>query len=148
MLGTISSTFHGRDIFAPAAAHIARGDDWTSAGPVLAQPVRLAIQPASLDAAGIKGRVVSLDGPFGNLITNVSADHFQSLGYRIGEKVHIEVGGTEFTVPYVKTFGDVPEGQPLLYIDSSGLLSIAINQGNFAATHHITPPTTLIVPKK
>jgi S-adenosylmethionine hydrolase len=148
MLGTISSTFHGRDIFAPAAAHIARGDDWGSAGPVLAQPVRLAIQPASVSAAGIEGRVVSLDGPFGNLITNVSADRFQALGYRIGEKVRIEVGGAEFTVPYVKTFGDVPAGQPLLYIDSSGLVSIATNQGNFATAHRITPPTTLIVSKK
>jgi S-adenosylmethionine hydrolase len=148
MLGTISSTFHGRDIFAPAAAHIARGDDWTGAGPVLSQLVRLEPAPASLEAGGIRGTVVSLDGPFGNLITNISVQRFGALGYQLGEQVHIKIGEAELSAPYVRTFGDVPAGQPLLYVDSSGLVSIAINQGNFATAHHITPPAKLFISKK
>jgi S-adenosylmethionine hydrolase len=148
LAGAISSTFHGRDIFAPAAAHLARGEDWNSAGAKIARLVRLASTPAAITAEGIKGRVVALDGPFGNLVTNVSGDLFRKLDYRVGAKVHIKIGGAEFTVPYVTTFGNVPLGQPLLYIDSSGLLSVAINQGNFATVHHVSPPVDLFVLRK
>lgn len=146
--GAVSSTFHGRDIFAPAAAHLARGDDWNSAGPKLARLVRLESKPAAIAADGIRGRVVALDGPFGNLITNVSGELFHVLGYRVGEKVHIKIGSTEFTVSYVSTFGNVALGQPLLYIDSSGLVSVAINQGNFAKVHQITPPVELTISRR
>jgi len=146
--GAISSTFHGRDIFAPAAAHLARGEDWTHAGPAVAHLVRLALQQAALAAGGINGRVVALDGPFGNLVTNVPGALFQSLGFRLGDKVHIKIGDTDYTVPYAATFGNVPLGQPLLFIDSSGLVSVAINQGNFAKVHRITPPVELVVAHK
>jgi S-adenosylmethionine hydrolase len=143
--GAISSTFHGRDIFAPAAAHLARGEDWTSVGPTVSRPVRLALQPATLAAGVIDGSVVALDGPFGNLITNVTGELFQKLGYRLGDKVRMRIGGADFTFPYVTTFGDVSVGQSLLYIDSNGLISVAINQGNFAKAHQITPPANLMV---
>jgi len=148
MLASISSTFHGRDIFAPAAAHLARGEDWTAAGASLSHLVRLDLAPASQQAAGITGSVVALDGPFGNLITNVSGERFRQLGYQLGENVRVRIGSLEMSVPYVRTFGDVAVGKPLLYIDSSGLLSIAINQGNFARTHHITAPAVLFLPSK
>jgi len=148
ILASVSSTFHGRDIFAPAAGHLARGEDWTTAGPVLARLVRLDLAPASLQAAGISGRVVALDGPFGNLITNVSGERFRQLGYRVGESVRVRIGSLELSVPYVRTFGDVAVGKPLLYIDSSGLVSIGINQGNFARAHHVTAPAALFLPSK
>jgi S-adenosylmethionine hydrolase len=149
MLGTISSTFHGRDIFAPAAAHIARGDNWQEAGPEEhSQLVRLPAEAASLDTAGIRGSVVGLDGPFGNLITNITAQRFGELGYQLGDKVSIRIGELDLRAPFVRTFGEVPTGQPLLYLDSSGLVSIAINQGNFAMEHHVAPPAALFISKK
>lgn len=60
-----SSTFHGRDIFSPAAAHLARGDDWTQAGPAVevAKLVRLDLRPAALDAAGARAEAIGTDGP-------------------------------------------------------------------------------------
>jgi S-adenosylmethionine hydrolase len=146
--GAISSTFHGRDIFSPAAAHLARGEDWTHAGAAVPHLVRLALKRAAMAADGINGRVVALDGPFGNLVTNVSGKLFNALGYRLGEKVHIRIGGADFTIPYVATFGDVPIGQPLLFIDSSELLSVAINQGDFSKAHQVTPPVELVVSRK
>src|SRR5437660_2455519 len=76
----ISSTFHGRDIFSPVGAHIARGDDWTQVGPAVKQLVRLDLKPATVDDKGLTGEVVALDGPYGNLITNIGADDFQKLG--------------------------------------------------------------------
>jgi len=146
--GAVSATFHGRDIFSPAAAHLARGEDWRGAGPQVPHLARLTLKPAAMTAAGISGRVVALDGPFGNLITDVDAELFQKLGFRPGDAVRIKVGHLDLTVPYVVTFGDVPVGQPLLFIDSSGLVSLAINQKSFATVHHITPPVDLLLAHK
>jgi S-adenosylmethionine hydrolase len=146
--GPHSATFHGRDIFSPAAGHLARGDNWTAAGPAVPKLVRLALSSASLDARGIDGHVVALDGPFGNLITDIKAARFRELGYRVADKVNIKVGEKAFEIPFVNTFGDVPEGQPLLYIDSSDLLSVAINQGNFAQVHAVMPPVALFVARR
>src|SRR5215472_381916 len=76
MIGSkLSSTFHGRDIFSPVGAHLARGDDWTQVGPELPieQLVRLKLTAAIVDASGLHGEVIATDGPFGNLVTNVNA---------------------------------------------------------------------------
>ena len=143
-----SSTFHGRDVFSPVAAHLARGEDWTLAGPAVTSLTRLEIPQAVTDERGINGSVVALDGPYGNLVTNVSGEAFGQLGHAHGDSVHIRIGSVEFTVPFVVTFGDVPAGQPLLFVDSRGLVSLAINQGNFAQSHAITPPVGLVIYRK
>src|SRR5271169_4172214 len=102
MIGAaLSSTFHGRDIFSPVGAHLARGDDWTGVGPEIAvsKLVRLDIAPAKLDEHGLSGEVIATDGPFGNLVTNISADDFLKLGYPRGQTVHISIGKSEMDVP-------------------------------------------------
>jgi hypothetical protein len=151
MIGAkLSSTFHGRDIFSPAGAHLARGDDWTEAGPALdpAKLVRLKNTSAAIDATGLHGQVIGTDGPFGNLVLNIPAESFAKLGYRLGDRVHVTIAGTDYTLPFVKTFSDVPVGEGLLYIDSRGRLSVGIDQGNFAEVHHVTPPVELDIPAK
>ncbi len=149
MIGAgISSTFHGRDIFSPVGAHLARGDDWTEVGPELKQVVRIEAQPARLTAEGITGQVFALDGPFGNLITNVSGDLFKRLGYKLGDPVSVRLGERTISMPFVRTFSDVAVGQPLIFIDSRGRFSIALNQRNFATTYNIRPPVELSVPAK
>ena len=151
MIGSkLSSTFHGRDIFSPAGAHLARGDDWTQAGPALdvAQLVRLDIPTAAIDAKGLHGDVIGTDGPFGNLILDIPQPVFAQLGYQLGDPVPVTLNGKQYTIPFHKTFSDVPIGKPLFYIDSRGRLSLAINQGNFAETYRITPPTQLLIPRK
>ena len=149
MIGSgISSTFHGRDIFSPVGAHLAAGADWTQVGPELKQLVRLNITPAHMDNAGISGQVFALDGPFGNLITNVSGEEFLKLGYVRGEKVHIKLGDDDIVLPFVRTFGDVPVGEPLIFIDSRGRFSLAVNQRNFSQIYHIKPPVSLFITKK
>ncbi|MBV8497142.1 MAG: SAM-dependent chlorinase/fluorinase, partial [Gammaproteobacteria bacterium] len=84
LTGSSSSTFHGRDVFSPVAAHIARGEDWTQVGPAVPTFVRFDAPRATADAGGIKGLVVALDGPYGNLVTNVEGEDFRKLGYRYG----------------------------------------------------------------
>jgi len=151
MIGSkLSSTFHGRDIFSPAAAHIARGDDWTKAGPALdvARLVHLDMPAASIDGGVLHGQVIGTDGPFGNLVLNVPAEVFAKLGYRLGDMVPVTLAGKPYSMPLVKTFSDVPEGQPLFFIDSRGRLSIGLNLRNFAATYDIKPPADLLIPAK
>ncbi len=148
MIGSaLSSTFHGRDIFSPAAAHLARGDDWTQAGPEMdaSKLVRLDVAAAKLDEHGLTGEVIATDGPFGNLITNIPADDFLKLGYARGQVVHIKLGNRELDIPFVKTFSAVPMKKPLLYIDSEGRLAAAVNQDSFAAIYGIKPPVGLFI---
>lgn len=150
MIGAaLSSTFHGRDIFSPAGAHLARGDDWTQVGPELdpAKLVRLDLAPAKLDDHGLSGTVIATDGPFGNLVTNINSDEFLKLGYQRGQTVPVTVGNSELDIPFVRTFSDVPLKHVLLYIDSRGRIALAVNQGSFAATYVVTPPQSIFIPR-
>lgn len=146
----LSSTFHGRDIFSPAAAHLARGEDWTSVGPEVPVEhlVRLDVPATREDAKGISGSILAVDRPFGSLISNIEGEDFLKLGYALGDKVTVTLGVRQFVVPFVKTFSDVPPGQPLLYINSRGRVGLAINQGNYSAANHITPPAAIFIPRK
>jgi S-adenosylmethionine hydrolase len=144
----ISSTFHGRDIFSPTAAHLAEGEDWTLAGPEVNDLVRLTPRAATIDAKGISGTVIGLDDPFGSLITDIEGDDFKKLGYEIGDKVTLKIEKREFTFPYVKTFGAEPVGQALVYIDSRGRVGVAVNQGDFSKVYKISPPVPVFIPRK
>jgi hypothetical protein len=151
MIGSgMSSTFHGRDIFSPAGAHVARGDDWTKAGPELpvAQLIRLNLPKAAVENGKLTGAVIGLDFPFGNLITNVMREDFEKLGYKIGDPVPVTLGTQQMDLPIVHTFSDVEVGKPLLFIDSRGRLSFAVNQNDFAKTYSIKPPVTFTIPAK
>jgi S-adenosylmethionine hydrolase len=150
MLGsTLSSTFHGRDIFSPVGARIARGDDWTRVGPEIPpeQIIRLELKSVRADGRGLSGEIIATDGPFGNLVTNISADDFLKLGYQRGQRVPITIGRRSMTIKFVKTFGDVPRNSPLLYIDSRGRVGLAVNQGNFSAIYGIKPPQSIFIPR-
>ena len=150
MIGSkLSSTFHGRDIFSPVGAHMARGDDWSKVGPEMAVKnlVRLELKASKFDDRGLKATVIATDGPFGNLVTNIDADDFLRLGYQRGQVVPVTVGGREMKMKFVKTFSDVPVNDPLLYIDSRGHLGLAVNQNSFAATYLVRPPAELFIPR-
>jgi S-adenosyl-L-methionine hydrolase (adenosine-forming) len=149
MIGTkMSSTFHGRDIFSPVGAHVARGEDWTEVGPEMpvASLVRLALKAARLDDHGASAEVIATDGPFGNLVTNLDGEDFLKLSYARGQEVPVRIGDKEMKIKFVRTFSDVPVGQPLLYIDSRGRFALAVNQGSFAAVYGVKPPVELFIP--
>lgn len=149
MIGeALSSTFHGRDIFAPVAGHLAKGDDWTAVGPPLEKLVQLELEVPKEDTEGLSGKIIGTDGPYGNLITNIQSADFIKLNYQLGDRIHTTIGSRKFSLPFVKTFSDVEPKAPLLYIDSRGRVSVAINQGNFAETFHIKPPVRIYIPRK
>jgi S-adenosyl-L-methionine hydrolase (adenosine-forming) len=144
----VSSTFHGRDIFSPAAAHLAEGWDYTMAGPPVKQLVQLTMKTASIEEQGIRGDVIALDDPFGSLITDIPGEAFKGLGYELGDKVPFELNKKRVTLPFSHTFMDVPVGSPLLYIDSRDRVGLAVNQGNYSKKYDITPPVTIFIPRK
>jgi S-adenosylmethionine hydrolase len=149
MIGqTVSSTFHGRDIFSPVGAHLAAGWDFTLVGPEVQQLVRLTPKASSTTDKGIEGDVIGLDDPFGSLITDISGDEFKKLGYNLGDKIVVQLNKKPFVLPYVKTFMDVPVGEPLLYVDSRERVGLALNERNFSIAYKITPPVPLFIPKK
>ncbi len=122
-LPEISTTFHGRDIFSPAAAHIAAGAAPEKVGPVIENPVRKRIPPCVIEGELIKGEVVHVDS-FGNLITNITAEilkNFPDPAVKLGEKP---------VARFVTSYGDVSPGEPLALIGSHGRLEIAICEGN------------------
>jgi S-adenosylmethionine hydrolase len=139
MIGAaLSSTFHGRDIFSPTGAHLAHGEDWTQVGPELevSRLVRLDLVPVNLDERGLAGEIIATDGPFGNLVTNISGEDFLKLGYGHGQNVRMTI---------VRTFSDVPLKRPLLYIDSRGHVGLALNQASFTSTYGIKPPVRIFI---
>lgn len=144
----ISSTFHGRDIFSPVAAHLAAGGDFALVGPEMSQLVRLSPKTAIVTDQGIAGDVIALDDPFGSLITDIPGDEFKKLAYRLGDKVPLLLDKKPVTLPYLKTFMEVPVGDPLLYVDSRGRVGIAVNQGNYSKQFGVTPPASLFIPRK
>jgi S-adenosylmethionine hydrolase len=144
----LSSTFHGRDIFSPAAAHLAAGWEFNLVGPTVQQLVRLNPKTAVSSEKGIDGDIIALDDPFGSLVTNIPGDDFKKLGYNFGDKVLVQINRKAIALPYVKTFMDVPVGESLLYIDSRGRVGIAINQDSYSRKFSITPPSKIFVPRR
>ena len=144
----VSSTFHGRDIFSPTAAHLAAGWDYHLAGPEVAQLVQLTPKSSTTADKGIEGDIIGLDDPYGSLVSDIPGDEFKKLGYNLGDKVTVRLNKKTVTVPYVKTFMEVPVGDSLLYIDSRGRVGIATNEGNYSKKFDIVPPGTIFIPRK
>lgn len=138
-LPTQTSTFHGRDVFAPVGAHLAAGVPFERVGPVIDDWIRLELIDATRDARGLHGVVEDLDLPFGNVWTNIPGAWAAEAGWAVGDVVTVVVAGVRLEVPLAATFGDVPVGAPLLYENSRGNLALALNQADFAATYGVEP---------
>ena len=127
----ISYTFHGRDIFAPTAAYLARGYSVKRVGRSVEDYIVPSFSRAKIKNRSIEGEIVHIDD-FGNVITNISANDLKLLDVEIGEKVLVEIGGNELKLRLVKSFGYAEKGEMVLIIDSGNLLEISINLGNAA----------------
>src|SRR5262249_1421291 len=136
----VSSTFHGRDVFSPAAAHLAEGWDYSIAGPDVPQLVRLTPKSATADDNGVSGDIIGLDDPFGSLISDITREQLDQLGYSLGDKITVQLNKKPVTFPYAKTFMNVAVGDSLLYIDSRGRVALAVNQGNYSRKFSVEPP--------
>src|SRR5712664_2833761 len=144
----LSSTFHGRDIFSPAAAHLAAGWEFNLVGPPVQQLVRLSLKTAVVSEKGIDGDIIALDDPYGSLITDIPGEDLNQLAYNFGDTVFVQINKRVVGLPYARTYMDVPVGESLLYVDSRGRVGIAINQGSYSRKFNIEPPGKIFIPRK
>ncbi len=139
----ISTTFHGRDVLAPVAGHLARGMSLVNVGPIIEQLEILNLDPpVPLPYGGIEGQVLYVDH-FGNLITNISeADLAGAVGAKGDLNVYV---GPLRVGPLRSTYADVSSGEIVALIGSTGMLEIAINQGNAASQLRASPGVIVVV---
>lgn len=147
-----SYTFHGRDIYVYAAARLAAGRiTFAEVGPLLEPKViSLPYEKPMRDGAVLKGTIPALDYHYGNIWTNIPDTLFDELKPALGDKFDVAIfhDGKEAwrgVIPYVHTFGDVPEGAPLLYLNSLLNVSFALNMGSFAEKHQLSSGGTWTV---
>lgn len=122
MRDIISATFHGRDVFAPAAAHVAAGMPLHELGPTGPDPFLLSATQPTRDGAVIRGTITHVDH-FGNLITDIPGDTVTG-GY-------VAVQGS-MRVPVARTYSDVAEGDGVGLIGSRGFLEVSVRGGSAA----------------
>jgi S-adenosyl-L-methionine hydrolase (adenosine-forming) len=123
-------TFHGRDIFAPVAAHLSLGLELDEVGPQIDNFELLFIPPVGCDERGISGQVLYQDH-FGNLATNIRRE----LCKKIPDRVIVD---SRYVIQMGRTFSDVPQGSPLALINSFGFLEIAVNGASAAEILKVT----------
>lgn len=139
-----SYTFHGRDVYAYTAARLASGKiSFEQVGKELPKEVvSIPYQKATLENKKLKGTIAILDVQYGNIWTNIPSELFKQLDAKTGDKLTVAIFHNrkkvyQGTMPYCTTFGSVAEGKPLLYLNSLLQVSLALNMGNFSATHKV-----------
>ena len=139
-LEPISATFHGRDVFAPVAAHLARGASLPEAGEEIDADslVRIETTEPVIESGLVVAHVVSVDR-FGNVALDLADRHLPQSGLRMGRPVTVDVAGATHDAVYALTFADVPNGGLLLYEDSNAALALAVNRGSAAAELGLEP---------
>ncbi len=145
-LEPISATFHGRDVFAPVAAHLACGVSLSEAGEAIDPEALVRLEPPQpvIEADRVLAHVVSLDR-FGNAALDLADSHLPATGLRLGRRLTIEAGGETHDAAFTLTFADVPEGGLILYTNSYGSLTVALNRGDAASDLGLEPGTEVVL---
>jgi S-adenosyl-L-methionine hydrolase (adenosine-forming) len=141
-LEPVSATFHGRDVFAPVAAHLATGAELVEAGDAVEGESLETVElpSAHVEDGTMVGHALVIDR-FGNAGLNVGHEELAGTGLKLGEQVEIEVGGERYLAKYAQTFADVKPGELIVYEDAYRSLAVAINRGDAAATLGLVPDT-------
>ena len=132
-LRPVSATFHGRDLFAPVAAHLAQGAPLAEAGDPLDpdELVQLSLPSPRLDDGHVVVHAIALDR-FGNVTLNLEHDGLAETGLRLGRRVVIDLDGEQHEAHFARTFADVGTGELLFYEDAYRNLALAVNRGSAA----------------
>ena len=133
MLSKVSSTFHGRDVFAPAAAHLDRGVKPSEFGPEITEAATIKFPSVVRRNSSLIGEVWHIDD-FGNIITNISQKDLPQ-----NQVVNIKLIGVLQNISFGKTYSQAKPHEPLALIGSHGFLEIALNQGNAAEKFNAKP---------
>jgi S-adenosylmethionine hydrolase len=139
-LEPVSATFHGRDLFAPVAAHLSAGAEPAEAGDPLdsGELVRLELPAARREGDDLVAHALTIDR-FGNVTLNLGHEDLAGTGLVLGRGVEIEAGGERYEAKLVQTFADVRPDEILVYEDSYRSLALAINRGDAATALRLEP---------
>ncbi len=139
------ATFHGRDVFAPAAAVLAVGEATLSdLGPDVdpAELMPLLLPLPEVEEGKVVGEAWWVDS-FGNVETNVGPDDLAAAGARPGQVLTVRVGSSSYEAPWTETYADVEESGLLLHVDSAGLLALAVRAGRADRVLNLAPGTAI-----
>ena len=133
-LESVSRTFHGRDLFAPAAAHLALGVSLAELGPPIDPDAlaRLDLPQPEIGTTRVRATVLSIDR-FGNVQLNLDRSHLEQVGLVPGTRVELQVGAERYYAVTARTFADARPGDIILYEDAYRNATIAINGGSAGA---------------
>ncbi|MEI8192039.1 MAG: SAM-dependent chlorinase/fluorinase, partial [candidate division NC10 bacterium] len=129
----VTTTFHGRDVFAPAAGRLLKSPEaLASMGAEVRDPFVQDWEAPKKASGTASGRVLHVEKPFGNVWTDIGPETLQETEILPGSTVQVRIGGKDLSVLLVRTFSDVPKGRALAYFNSRGLFSLALNMDDFA----------------
>lgn len=131
MLPQVSRTFHGRDIFAPVAAHLAKGHAPLESGPEINDYVTPKFARPSFGKNMLFGEILHIDN-FGNVVTNVSMSELEKIGIKEGDTLRVKLEEDMLKLKLCRAYGEVRPKQPLSIIGSYNFLEVSINQDNAA----------------
>lgn len=147
----VSPIFHGRDVFTPAAAHLCNGVAMEAFGPEVPakELVAAPYEEARVDkkTMSIHAMIISVN-KFGSCHPNIMAEELDALELKLGQEILLQFTNKEITLPYSRTFGDVPPNKPLMMKDDYGRVEFAINQGDFCRHYGLTVSDSVVVKKK
>ena len=131
MRSSVSSTFHGRDVFAYAAGKIACGAELSEVGPKISDPISVAFREAAAHPNKIKCEVLLVDS-FGNIVTTASEKDLAVAGFQVAGRIAVHLKKRVYHLDMVRTYSDAAKGRSVLLVGSHGFLEIATNRGNAA----------------
>jgi S-adenosylmethionine hydrolase len=145
-LETVSRTFHGRDLFAPAAAYLARGVDPAELGPPVDVDslVRVDFPAPEVGPSRIRATVVYVDR-FGNVALNLTRDHLEHADVVPGRRVELQRGSDRYYAIVARTFADARPGELILYEDAYRSVALAISRGSAASLLGVGPGRELLI---
>jgi S-adenosylmethionine hydrolase len=129
MLSQVSKTFHGRDIFAPAAAHLTEGMKPSDFGPAIQDYIFPEFAKPHARNGELLGEVLHIDD-FGNIVSNITLEDLEKMGFHEANSLLVTLGGKTLTIQFGSAYGEVPSSTPLALIGSSNFLEVAVNQGS------------------
>jgi S-adenosylmethionine hydrolase len=127
----VSDVFDGRDVFGPTGALLSKGVSPDEIGTRIDEIIRLPYYQPQIDGEVIHGNVIHIDG-FGNAVTNITYETLTNIGVSSDTSFKLMMDDIDYTVPYVRRFSAVKEGELLLLVAGGGYLEVSVNQGNAA----------------
>jgi S-adenosylmethionine hydrolase len=147
-LPSISRTFHARDLFAPAAAHLAAGVALEELGPPIAPDALVHVdlpRPELVPSEARADATMLYVDSFGNVALNATREQLEGIGCVTGARIELELGGERYFATAARTFGDAAAGDVILYEDSYRNMAVAINRGSAAELLHAAPGKRIVI---